>query len=403
MPHRLDRPLRVLRLTPGYEPPPSALTAGAVRFNPVGGVQNHAAQLTRALDRRGVRQTVISTRPPTAPVVARDGEHARIVRLGLPTPRWRQLYAPQAAPLALLLGLARRVDVVHVHFSADLGIVPVAALAALVGRARLVVTVHCSLRHTLVIDSEHARRLRDRGGPVEEWVTRRADAVIVLTRRLAGALVADGLPGHRVHVIPSGVDPAAYQTSADAPDPLAAVPHPRITYVGRLEPEKDVRTVVGALPLLRARDAQLVLVGDGAQRTNLLDEARRLGVAHRVHAIGFVHHDEIPAVLAASDAFVLPSRFEEMGTAMVEAMHAGLAVVASAVGGIPSVVTDQVSGLLVPPGEPAAFAAALDRVLGDLALASRLGEGARRAVAGFAWPALADQVLAVYRSAAAPG
>src|SRR5215218_6266486 len=100
---------RVLRLCSVFEPPPSALVGGGVKFDPIGGMQNHTAELTRALDRRGVVQTVLTTRPPTAPYFQRLGDHARVIRLGLPIRRFRQLYGPQAAILAA------RADVVHVH------------------------------------------------------------------------------------------------------------------------------------------------------------------------------------------------------------------------------------------------------------------------------------------------
>ncbi|HEY0128163.1 MAG TPA: hypothetical protein VGB40_03255, partial [Rubrobacteraceae bacterium] len=76
--------LRVLRLCSVFEPPTSAVSGRGVKFDPIGGMQNHTAELTRALDRRGVVQTVLTTRPPTAPLSERLGDHARVIRLGLP-------------------------------------------------------------------------------------------------------------------------------------------------------------------------------------------------------------------------------------------------------------------------------------------------------------------------------
>ena len=85
----------VLRICSVFEPPPSALVGKGVKFDPIGGMQNHTAELTRALDRRGVVQTVLTTRPPTAPHLQRLGEHVRVIRLGIPVRRFRQLYAPR--------------------------------------------------------------------------------------------------------------------------------------------------------------------------------------------------------------------------------------------------------------------------------------------------------------------
>src|SRR5829696_1118235 len=86
-------------------------------------MQNHTAELTRALDRRGVVQTALTTRPPTAPYFQRLGNHACVIRVGLPLRLFRQLYAPQAAILAPILAL--RADVVHVHLGEDLAVLPV--------------------------------------------------------------------------------------------------------------------------------------------------------------------------------------------------------------------------------------------------------------------------------------
>jgi hypothetical protein len=115
--------IRVLRLCSVFEPPPSALANKGVKFDPVGGMQNHTAELTRALDRRGILQTVLTTCPPTAPRFQRLGDHARVMRVGLPVRLFRQLYGPQAAIIAPIL--AARADVVHVHFGEDLAVLPV--------------------------------------------------------------------------------------------------------------------------------------------------------------------------------------------------------------------------------------------------------------------------------------
>ncbi|MDP9400185.1 MAG: glycosyltransferase [Actinomycetota bacterium] len=374
--------MRVLRVTPAFEPAPGTLTRRGVRGDPVGGLQNHAAHLTRALDGEGVAQTVLTRRLPPSPALERLGERTRVVRLGTCAP---------TVPLAL------GADVVHLHFDGRFATAPTAVAAARLHRAALVVTLHTSLRHTLVVDSPTAARLKARGAPVEGWVTRRADAVVCLTQRVARALVAEGLAPERVHVIPSGVDPVRF--ARVGADPFADVARPRVLFHGRVQAEKGVHTLVRALALLRA-DARLVLVGDGSERARVEALARELGVADRLRITGFVPHEQVPTALAHADVAVLPSVSEELGTAMLEALHAGLPVVASRVGGIPEVIEDGVSGLLTPPGDPAALAAALDRVLLEPGLAARLAAGGRARARDFSWPALAQRVLGVYRAVA---
>ena len=389
--------IRVLRLCSVFEPPPSALVGKGVKFDPIGGMQNHTAELTRALDRRGVVQTVVTTRPPTAPHFQRLGGNARVIRLGLPVRRFRQLYGPQAAIVAPVL--ASRADLVHVHLGEDLAVLPVGAAAARLHRLPLVLTVHTSLRHTLAVSDLRSAVLKTFGGPIERWGERSAEAVVVITPRLCRLLLSDGVDEDRVHVIPPGVNPSLFDGPFE--DPFAGVGRPRVLFVGRLAPQKGVRNLVAAAGLLEDMSAQVLLVGDGPERPALEREAERIGLGDRLHFLGFVAHDRLPAVLAHADLLVLPSLYEELGTVLLEAMQAGLPIVASKTGGIPDVIEDGVNGLLVPPGNPEALAYAIDRLLADRDLAYRLSEGARERGKDYDWEVLAERVLAVYRGVTA--
>jgi glycogen synthase len=360
-------------------------------------MQNHTAELTRALDRRGVLQTVLTTRPPTAPHLQRLGDHARVIRLGLPVRRFRQLYAPQAAVLAPIL--AARADVVHVHLGEDLAVLPVGAAAARLHRLPLVLTVHTSLRHTLAVSDLRSAILKTLGGPIERWGEHSADAVLAITPRLFRLLVSDGVEADRVHLIPPGVNPSLFEGPFE--DPFSGVGRPRVLFVGRLAPQKGVRVLVAAAGLLEDESAQVLLVGDGPERPALEREAERLGVGGRLHFVGFLAHDRLPAVMSHADLLVLPSLYEELGTVLLEAMQAGLPIVASKTGGIPDVIEDGVNGMLVPPGDPEAIALAIDRLLANRDLARRLSEGAQEGGKDYDWEVLAGRILRVYRGVTA--
>ncbi|MDP9428451.1 MAG: glycosyltransferase, partial [Actinomycetota bacterium] len=219
---------------------------------------------------------------------------------------------------------------------------------------------------------------------------RRTGAVVVLTDRTAAALGADGVPAGRVSTIPSGFDPDLF--AGRSPDVFPEAGRPRIGYVGRLAPQKRADRLVQAFARMR-EPASLVVVGDGPDRERV--HALAAGLP-RVHLTGFVEHTAVPAVLASLDVLVLPSAYEEMGSVLTEAMASGLPVVASDVGGIPEVVQHGVTGLLVPPGDVDALAAALDRLAADPGLRARLSAGARARAAEYAWPLLAARVAAVY-------
>ncbi|MGY1836929.1 glycosyltransferase [Blastococcus sp. SYSU DS0510] len=391
--------LRVLRLCSVFEPlpdpgrgPDAELDGRTARFDPIGGMQNHTAALTRCLDAQGVAQTVLTSRLAGPRGTSRLGDGARVVRVGLPVRFLRQCWAVAALPAALRRRVG--VDVVHVHQGEDLAVLPLARLAARRHGCPLVVTVHCSVRHTMRGRGLRARLLHRLGGAVERAALRRADAVVVLTARARGGLLADGVAEDRVHVIPSGFDPALFRPPADRPGsrPTGGL---RIGYVGRLAPQKRPDLVVRAFGRM-AEPAQLVVVGDGPERPRVESLVARSPARDRIRLSGFVPHDAVPGVLEGLDVLVLPSAYEEMGSVLVEAMAAGLPVVASDVGGIPEVVRDGETGLLVPPGDVAALAAALDRLVADDRLRGRLARAARWRAAAYAWPELSSRVAGVY-------
>ena len=138
---------------------------------------------------------------------------------------------------------------------------------------------------------------------------------------------------------------------------------------------------------------RLLVAGDGPELPTLQSQATALGLEHRVRFLG--RRDDVPDLLAAADVFLLPSRSEGLGIAALEAMAAGRPVVASEVGGLAQAVVSERTGLLVPPEDPAALAAALDRLLRDAELRASLGaEGPRRIDEGFR----ADQMVAAYET-----
>jgi len=400
-----DDGLHVLRLCSVFEPlptaaPPAAATldgeldARAARFDPIGGMQNHTAALTRCLGHRGLEQTVVTARLGGPGGWSRFGRGARVHRTGLPIARLRQLWAVAAVPTVLRPASGSPVGIVHVHQGEDLATLPLGRLAARWHRCPLVITVHTSVCHTLRGRSLRALLLQVLGGWIERRTLRRADAVVVLSERTAARLRADGVLPERIITVPSGFDPALF---AAAPgDVFPAAGEPRIGYVGRLAPQKSVDQLGVAFGRMREA-AHLVVVGDGPDAPRIRRLAARSPSTDRIHLHGFVEHTAVPGVLASLDVLVLPSTYEEMGSVLVEAMAAGLPVVASDVGGIPEVVHDGETGLLVPPGDVPALTEALDRLVADPGLRAQLAAGARDRAVAYSWPHLAEQVAHVYR------
>ena len=387
--------MRVLRLSSVFEPPPGAWRGYGASLDPIGGMQSHTGSLTRALDRAGVRQDVVTACRPGAGSCEPFAERSRIWRMGLPIASARQLWAPPAAALAL--PLAHRCDLVHAHVGEDLAVLPIAMAAARAARAPLAVSLHMSLAHTASAASLGRRLAHRLGAAAERRATSLADRVFVLTERMRARLADNGVDPRRIAVVPSGV-PFETFTGPFA-DPLPRLSRPRVVFIGRLSGQKDPLTVVETAARLQSR-ASVVLVGDGPDRAAVERRIAELGLHGRVVVTGFVSRAEVAAQLAQADIMVLPSRYEELGTAILEAMSLGVPVVASRTGGIPEVVEHRRTGLLVSSGDASGFARAVDALLGDAPRRRAMAEAARARARSYDWDDLAQRVLEAYSAVA---
>ena len=211
-------------------------------------------------------------------------------------------------------------------------------------------------------------------------------------------------PG-RVRVIHNGIDAKQYSpdTGTDVLERYGVDPNrPSIVFVGRITRQKGVPVLLRAAADLEP-DAQLVLCAGqpdtpelGAEVSRMVDDLRadRQGV---IWLQGMLERHEVIQLLSHATAFVCPSLYEPLGIVNLEAMACGTAVVASRIGGIPEVVVDGETGLLVPPEDPYALAAALNELARDPERAEAMGRAGReRAISEFDWTAIAAQTAALY-------
>ena len=267
-----------------------------------------------------------------------------------------------------------------------------AALAGAAGIPHVVVTEHIVGRaHS---GAQRALKRRELAG---------ADAVTAVCEAVAATLVSDyGVDRARVRVEPNGAE--LPDLDAETPEARtlraqfgASAARPLLVCAARLEEQKGQDVLLEAGALLRARglDCTLALAGDGSQRAALEARAAALGIADRVRFLGQI--ETIGPLLLAADAVVLPSRWEGLPLALLEALARARPVVASAVGGIPEVITTEEHGILVPPGDAAALAAAVELFQRRPDMARRLGEaGARRVRETYTWARVTEQFEAVY-------
>ncbi len=294
------------------------------------------------------------------------------------------------AGMAAIWRLCRRTryDVIHVHWPLPLALFGWAAQRA--RPARLVTTFYG-------VELRWVKGALPFLKGFVAWAARRSDRVVAISNYTAGELRE--LVDVPIEVIP-------YTTPlpdvAPSPSPVQDGTDP-VLFVGRLVERKGVAHLIEAIARLAPKGPRLEIVGDGPERPGLEALAQRLGVASRVVFRGKIPPDELQASYARAAVCVLPSVLdargdtEGLGVVLLEAMNHGTPVIASRVGGIPDIVEDGVSGLLVPAGDADALAAAVRRVRDDPALARRLGEaGRRRLREQFSWQAIVQRWLDVY-------
>lgn len=275
------------------------------------------------------------------------------------------------------------VDLVHAHTGHAAAL---AMLAALGHRVPVVV----SRRVDFPLRQNAATR----------WKYSRASAVIAVSCAVRDVLVRSGVPADHVTVVHDGVDltrqivPAPPELLATLGVPPGA---PLAVQVAQLVPHKDPVTFVRAIAVARARVPGLhaLLVGEGEERAEVERTIRQLGLEGVVHLTGY--RTDADSLIARADVVVLSSREEGMGSVLLDAVMLGRPVVATHAGGIPEVIEDGTSGLLVPPGDPDALGAAIAAVLTDAAMRERLAAAAVERACLFSMPRTAAATLEVYR------
>jgi glycosyltransferase involved in cell wall biosynthesis len=361
----------------------------------MGGVEEHVRQLGAGLTARAARVTaVIPSFASVDPLASAAGSVGMTVeRLTL---AYGMFSRSGVRRMARMVRLLRRIrpDIVHLHLVGFNGGRWVLLAARLAGVPKVVCTIH------LAPDRRQSWRTRlDRS-----IQSRFVDGYIAVSQASREKLVRNlGLPARKVIAIPNAVELHRFEqpvglarrevrAACGIPEdaPVAGV-------LARLSEQKGLTYLVAAAPAILAAcpGAHIVVVGEGPLRDDLEQQARSLGVDRRLHFVGY--QANTVGYLRAMDLFVLPSLYEGMPLSILEAMGAGLPVVATAVDGTPEAVADGETGILVPPADPAALASAVVRLLTDPELAATMGRNGRaRAQARFSETVMLDRLERAY-------
>jgi len=373
------------------------------------GAATHVRNLVAALDRSGHRVVVVApsavkepwdkparlscpllTLPPGSRTVDTIVLLKEIIeRLGvvgsLPGEFRRLLYDQELFPRLLRRFKDHPPDIIYERGSifATAG----GRLAAELGRPFLLeINAPLSLEHVAYRGGE----LRELAVRAEDWIMKRADAVLAVSAQLAGHAASLGVPTEKIHVLPNGVDPRLFHPGPSEPATRSRWgldDAPVIGFVGGLRPWHGVESMPPLFERLARRhgELRLVIVGDGPLREQLSQEIAKRGLASRTVFTGSLPQQEVPKLLREFAVALAPYQrlehpFYFSPLKLFEYMACGAPVVASAVGQIVDVVRDGETGLLCPPGDLAAFVAACDRLLSEPSLRRRVGSAAAREV-----------------------
>ncbi len=341
----------------------------------IGGAERQLQNWTRFFPAQRVRTTIITRRHPGPEYVAFSQiEGADVFRMKLVGGHVLKAVSYTVGALFRLWRLRQKVDVLYAH--GLLSPTTTAVLGKIALRRPVVVKLLAGGKKGDIplLLSKPLGRLR------LEIFKRMVDRFVCISQEIQKQLLAAGIPAEKLVSIPNGVDtdvfsPASAQQRERLRTTLQLPAGRLILFVGRLVPQKGLETLVAAWPEVYAAqpEANLLIIGDGPLRPFLED-------AHlpNVSLLG-IKKDMVPYFQAA-DIFVLPSRFEGLSNALLEAMAVGLPCVVTNVGAAPELIENGKEGLIVPPEEPAALRDALLRVLRDEPFAKQSGEAARQRI-----------------------
>ena len=368
-PHSLQRPMRLLLVADSLD---------------VGGAEWHVVNLASALAEQGHRITLACTvEGVLAPLAEQAGISVRPLLHHLVKRRQSPRYAWKLAKLVR----QSQFDLVHAHMYAS----ALASAYALLGTSiPLVITEHSQANWR----SQYACRC-------SQWSYSQARHIIAVSREIRRRLIEqEGVPSDRISVIMNALPPVSEQHKSIQPDLPAALRNGLLVGVAaRLQPEKGVAYFLEAAAhvLQFLPEVHFLVMGDGPQRKELQAYVEQLGVQEHVHFLGF--RLDARAIIGLLNVLVVPSLSEGTPLVTLEAMSAGVPVVASAVGGIPEQVRHQSEGILVPPGDALALGEAVLHLLQNPTWMQQLGEaGRQRALSRFSFTTMLQETENVYRA-----
>ncbi len=356
----------------------------------IGGAPHYAFELSLQLVKLGIEAVVVTHAHPGQPE-EEEIAGVKIKRVkGLVLNNSHRAASPLAFRHCHKYILDGKFDVVHgldIYSPMALIVIPFAH------RHRIPCVLTC---HT-VMDSPFSIFLQRPMG----LTLRRTDRLIAVSRASARFCCLLGCPEKKITVVPNGVDLSCFNGNVDAfvmREELGVGDESLVVTASRLVKRKNPNLLISAFAkvLKVVSDAKLAIAGSGREQDNLSRQIKGLNIANSVFMVGGLEKEKIAQLMAAADVFVLPSKMESFGLALLEASAAGVPVVCSNAGGVPEVFQDGFNALLYPPGDDIAMAKAIIRLIQDRELAKTISANAVATSRRFTWEIAAERTLRVY-------
>ena len=377
-----------------------------------GGMNVYIRQVARELSDRGIYVDIFTRyHDPNNTQIEQVSDRARVIHISAGDFSDDKASIPYHLPefVCNLLEYTKQnnlsYDIVHSHYW-------------LSGRVGTILTRHWNIPHVASFHtlSEIKRQARVGERESEERtlgetkVIQSADSIVAFSQHERDALVRlYGAPDEKIEVIPCGVDVELFQPldQGTARRKLGLQNSKVVLYVGRLEPLKGVDIILRAVAQMEQGNlVKTIIVGgnleEDSEMSRLKSLSHDLGISDQVSFIGRLDQEELPAYYNAADICVVPSYYESFGLVALESMACGTPVIASRVGGLPTIVKDGYNGYLIQWHCPEPFADGLNVLLGSPSIRRAMGEASRRTAMSLRWPLVVDSLIASYHALLAP-
>lgn len=373
-----------------------------------GGMNVYIRQLAKELSDRGIYVDIFTKyHDPNDPQIVKVADKARVIHINAGKFSDDKTHIPYHLPefVCNLLAYTRQnsisYDIIHSHYW-------------LSGRVGTILAHHWNVPHIASFHTLAEIKKRARVGEIEPEerslgegkVIQSADSIVAFSQHEKDAMINFyAAQEHKIEIIPCGVDVNLFRPSDqdEARRKLGIHAASVILYVGRLEPLKGVDILIRAVAQLEQRDSvKTIIVGGDLERDSemvrLKSLSADLGVSEQVQFLGSLDQQDLPLYYNAADICVVPSYYESFGMVALESMACGTPVIASRVGGLPTIVEDGLTGYLIPWRCPEPFADGLDVLLRSKTIRSAMSEASKRKAMSMRWPLVVDSIVDSYHN-----